>query len=269
MHMPPRQRSRTINTFRNGRRLANSPAYEKCLAWAVVLQARTAANLNSAARTVVKAGDELNSLDIHMRSEFALALDGSNRRDPMKLAQILSLSLILCLVVAPAFSQSRSRYEVSSGYSFLGADFDRNRHGFVTSFTQRISGRFGIEAEVGGNYRKEPFLTQNDFVHSILAGPKFKFREDAKLVPWGHVLVGITIDDRTFPASFPNPSGGLSIFPVRTSDVNFALEPGGGIDYWLTQRFGVRIGADYRNLNFSNRDYFRLQSGVVLRFGGN
>jgi hypothetical protein len=43
----------------------------------------------------------------------------------MKLEQILSLSLILCLVVTPAFSQSVSRYEVSTGYSFLGEDFSR------------------------------------------------------------------------------------------------------------------------------------------------
>ncbi|HTG75496.1 MAG TPA: OmpA family protein, partial [Terriglobia bacterium] len=59
------------------------------------------------------------------------------------------------------------------------------------------------------------------------------------------------------------------IFPVRTTDVNFGLQPGGGIDYWLTRRLGVRVGADYRNVNFSSRDYFRFQSGVVFRFGGN
>ena len=187
----------------------------------------------------------------------------------MKLKQIVLLSLIVSLVVTPAFSQSDSRYEASAGYSFLRGDFDRNRHGFVTSFTQRISGRIGIEAEVGGNYRKELFLTQNDFVHSILAGPKFKFRDDAKLVPWAHVLVGITIDDLTFPLSIADPSGQLSLFPVRTTDVNFGLQSGGGIDYWLTRRFGVRVGADYRNLNFSSRDNFRLQSGIVVRFGGN
>ena len=118
----------------------------------------------------------------------------------MKFRVCLGLSLILYLMMPMgAAAQSDARYEVSAGYSFLRGDFERNRHGFVTSFTQRISSRFGIETEVGGNYRKISFLNQDDFVHSILAGPKFKFREDAKVVPWGHVLVGITLDDLTFP----------------------------------------------------------------------
>jgi hypothetical protein len=186
----------------------------------------------------------------------------------MKLERIPLFSLIVCLLVTPAFAQSDAKYEVSAGYSFLRGDIE-NRHGFVTSFTQRISGRFGIEAEVGGNYNKRPFLTQNDFVHSILAGPKFKLREDAKLIPWWHVLVGITIDDLTYPVHIANPIGGPTLFPIRTTDVNFGLQPGGGIDYWLTRRFGFRVGADYRNVNFTSRDYFRFQSGVVLRFGGN
>ena len=187
----------------------------------------------------------------------------------MKLKSILVYSVVSCLVVTPAFAQSDARYEVSAGYSFLRGDFERNRHGFVTSFTHRINSRFGIETEVGGNYRRQPFLTQNDFVHSILGGLKFKFREDAKLVPWGHVLAGLTIDDLTFPISIANPIAGSMLFPVRTTDVNFGLQPGGGVDYWLTGRFGLRAGADYRWVNFSTRDYFRAQAGVVVRFGGN
>src|SRR5688572_19957048 len=90
-------------------------------------------------------------------------------RGPMKLNPILLFSLVAHLLVMPAFAQSDSRYEVSAGYSFLAGDLEKDRHGFVTSFTHRISGRFGVETEVGGNYRKEPFLTQNDYVHSILA----------------------------------------------------------------------------------------------------
>jgi hypothetical protein len=45
----------------------------------------------------------------------------------------------------------------------------------------------------------------------------------------------------------------------------------GGIDYWLTPKFEIRLGADYGRAirNFNDRDSFRLQSGIVLRFGGN
>ena len=186
----------------------------------------------------------------------------------MKLKPILLPSLAAHLLVMPAFAQSDSRYEVSAGYSFLAGDLEKDRHGFVTSFTHRINGRFGVETEVGGNYRKEPFLTQNDYVHSILGGLKFKFRKDAKLVPWAHALAGITIDDLKFPLTIATPIGPSTI-GVPTTFIKFAFQPGGGIDYWLTGSFGVRVGADYRTVAFSNRDFFRAQSGVVFRFGGN
>jgi hypothetical protein len=186
----------------------------------------------------------------------------------MKLKPILLFLLVAHLLAEASFGQSAGRYEVSAGYSFLAGDLEKDRHGFVTSFTHRVSGRFGIETEVGGNYRKEPFLTQNDYVHSILAGPKFKFRKDAKLVPWAHALAGITIDDRTFPLTIATPIGPSTI-GVSTTFIKFAFQPGGGIDYWLTGSFGVRVGADYRSVAFSNRDFFRAQSGVVFRFGGN
>ena len=41
------------------------------------------------------------------------------------------------------------------------------------------------------------------------------------------------------------------------------------MDYYLTPGFGMRIGADYRRAlsGFTDTDFFRLQSGVVVRFG--
>jgi len=109
----------------------------------------------------------------------------------MKFCLCLSLSLILHFA-EPAFAQSDARYEASAGYSYLSTD----RHGWVLSFTEKVGNRFGIETEVGGNYRKDWFFEDRpNFVHSILAGPQFKFRNEAKLVPWGHVLAGITLDN--------------------------------------------------------------------------
>jgi hypothetical protein len=45
--------------------------------------------------------------------------------------------------------------------------------------------------------------------------------------------------------------------------------PGGGIDYWFQPHLGLRLGADYRRAFRENRDlnYFRLQAGIVFRFG--
>jgi hypothetical protein len=192
----------------------------------------------------------------------------AKERGDMKFRLWLSLSLIL-YVVMPVFAQSDAKYEVSAGYSFLRDDFSTNRHGAVLSFTEKVGNRFGIEAEVGGNYRKSPLLgNQNDFVHSILAGPQFKLRNDAKFVPWAHVLVGITLNNQARLLFLGNPSGGTTAVAMPTTNVRLGFQPGGGIDYWLTSKFGVRFGADYRRAigNFEDRDFFRLQSGVVVRF---
>jgi len=171
-----------------------------------------------------------------------------------------SLSLIL-FVAVPIFAQSEARYEASAGYSYLSTD----RHGWVLSFTEKVGNRFGIETEVGGNYRKDWFFEDRpNFVHSILAGPQFKFRNEAKLVPWGHVLAGITLDNVTRPII-----GGSTLVPTRTTNVRFGFQPGGGTDYWLKPKLGFRVGADYRRAmgNFSVGNFFRLQSGVVVRLG--
>ena len=178
----------------------------------------------------------------------------------MKFCLCLSLSLILYVAV-PVFAQSDARYEASAGYSYLSTD----RHGWVLSFTEKVSNRFGIETEVGGNYRKDWFFgNRPNFVHSILAGPQFKFRNEAKLVPWGHVLAGITLDNVTRPII-----GGTTLVPMRTTNVRFGFQPGGGTDYWLKPQLGLRVGGDYRRAigNFNDGNSFRLQSGVVMRFG--
>jgi len=186
----------------------------------------------------------------------------------MKFRLCLSLALMLYFVM-PVVAQSEAKYEGAAGYSFLREDSSTNRQGWVLSFAEKVGNRFGVEAEVGGNYRKQIFLgSQNDFVHSILAGPKFKLRDDAKLVPWGHVLVGITLNNVARLLFVAAPSGGSTVVPMRATDVRFGFQPGGGIDYWLTPGFGIRLGADYRRAigNFRDRNFFRLQSGIVVRF---
>jgi hypothetical protein len=179
----------------------------------------------------------------------------------MKFCLCLSLSLILYAAV-PMFAQSDARYEASAGYSYLSID----RHGWVLSFTEKVGKRFGIEAEVGGNYRKDEFFggQQPNFLHSILAGPQFKFRNEAKFVPWGHVLAGITLNNVTVPVI-----GGSTLALRPTTNVRFGFQPGGGTDYWFKSKLGIRVGGDYRLAlgNFSDDNFFRLQSGVVVRFG--
>lgn len=181
------------------------------------------------------------------------------------------LSLVLSALLASfTFAQSDTpTHEVSTSYSFLAEEFGKNRTGWVASFSETVNSRIWIKAEAGGSYRKQQIFDGRhpDFIHSILAGPEFKLRPDSKLVPWAHVLAGITINNYAEPLIGTSSIFGPSV--RRRTDVRFGFQPGGGVDYYLTPGFGVRIGADYRRAlsGFTDTDFFRLQSGVVVRFG--
>jgi hypothetical protein len=178
------------------------------------------------------------------------------------------LVIVLAFLCAPfASAQSDTPgHEVSIGYSFLHNNVGNNRNGFVASFSERMKDRLWIKAEVSGNYRHELFLAtrQVDFVHAVLAGPEFKFRTaDAKLIPWAHFLIGMTINNR------PEVELGTPFLIFRrNSDIGFGFQPGGGVDYFFSERFGIRVGADYRHAysGFNGNDFLRLHSGLVLRF---
>ena len=182
------------------------------------------------------------------------------------------LSLVLVALFAPfSFAQSDvPTHETSIGYSFLRDESGTNRNGWVASFSERVNDRLWVKLEAGGNYRDGLIFSSNypDFIHSILVGPEFKLRKDSKLVPWAHVLVGFTINNSAETVFGP---GGSSSGPLvsRRTDVGFGFQPGGGVDYYLTRGFGLRLGADYRLAPSRGLDidFFRLQSGVVVRFG--
>ena len=179
----------------------------------------------------------------------------------------LYLAIALAFLLAPfGLAQSDTPgHEVSIGYSFLHDNFGNDRNGFVASFSERMKDRLWIKAEVSGNYQHELLLgaRQVDFVHAVLAGPEFKFRKDAKLIPWAHFLIGMTINNR------PEVELGTPFFSFRrNSDIGFGFQPGGGVDYYVSQRFAIRLGADYRHAysGFNGNDFLRLHGGVTVRF---
>jgi len=177
------------------------------------------------------------------------------------------LAIVLAFLIATfGLGQSDTPgHEVSIGYSFLH-DNRNDRNGFVASFSERMKNRLWIKAEVSGNYKHELFLAtrQVDFVHAVLAGPEFKFRAaDAKLIPWAHFLIGMTINNR------PELELGTPFLIFRrNSDIGFGFQPGGGVDYFFSQRFGIRLGADYRHASsrFNGNDFLRLHGGMLVRF---
>lgn len=189
----------------------------------------------------------------------------------MKLRVCLIFMLMIASAAVPqAYSQTTPAREVSVGYSFLREEFTTNRHGWVASYAENLNRWFGAKVELGGSYKEsEGFFADGD-VHSIVAGPQFAFTRRPRFTPWSHFLLGVALtnDNRIFlpGATFP----GSPFFRLPTTYANFAMQPGGGVDYWLGSKVGIRLGADYRRVfrgDIRDLDSFRLQGGVVFRIG--
>jgi outer membrane protein with beta-barrel domain len=170
------------------------------------------------------------------------------------------LGVLLVFLASPAFAQA-PRAEISGGYSFLrDQDLNMNFNGWVGSVTGNFNRWFGVEGEAGGNYKTTQVLGSdiNMSVHSFVAGPRFTARtgEGLEITPFAHVLVGAA-------------HGTASFLGTGASTTNALFQPGGGIDYWLRPKVGIRFGGDYRRLfaEGGGANEFRFHIGVILGLG--
>ncbi|MDH4065772.1 MAG: porin family protein, partial [Acidobacteriota bacterium] len=146
--------------------------------------------------------------------------------------------LVLCLSL-PAFAQNTTpAVDISGGYSFLrDQDLEENLHGWVASIAGNVTRWLGLIGEVGGNYKSmDVFGTDVDFsVHSFMGGARFSARSAGNVTPFGQVLVG-------------GVRGSVSALGESESTTEFGLQFGGGADFWLRPKFGIRVGGDYRRV---------------------
>jgi hypothetical protein len=99
---------------------------------------------------------------------------------------------------------------------------------------------------------------------SYMGGARFNVgNRSRKLTGFVHGLIG---QDRM---NLPETSSGTSV-----SDTSVAFAGGGGIDYWIFRRVGIRLGpADFIYTNHlhadgvSSQNSFRAGGGIVYRFG--
>jgi hypothetical protein len=179
------------------------------------------------------------------------------------MGRLLLVLLLVAVFTSTSFAQETPAFEGSFGYSFLRNFNSFNRHGWVGSAAGNVNNWLGIKGEVGANY-SDSF---NSDAYSFLAGPQVTFRSEPDATPWVHFLVGVMRTESSFRIlAFPGPIG----FLAAGMNSDCAIQPGGGIDFWLQPHFGVRIGADYRRAlrkNLNDNDYFQLRAGIVFRFG--
>ena len=169
----------------------------------------------------------------------------------------VSSVLLALLAAAPVAAQDR-KGDVAFSYSILH-DNDLEETfptGWAFAVNSNLNEIFGVVGEIGGNYKTmDIFGTDVDLsVHTFMGGPRFR-SERGKIVPFAQVLLGLA-------------RGSYSVLGESDSETDFAWQPGGGVDFAVTDRFAVRVQGDYRIINSEESvNEFRFSVGGVLGFG--
>ena len=204
----------------------------------------------------------------------------------MKLPNIGLQVLVCALVVlggsASARAQDLPAGEVSAGWRLLNIPdtfgFDDSQTfplGWYADVSGNLSRVFAVVGEVSGNYKSfdddSQFGPQVDVsvsvnVHTFMGGIRASGRQKPRFVPFAHALFGLARGSGTVE--------GHATVGGRTIDINesesasdFAFDAGGGVNFALTDRVGVRVGASYLRVGGSDGgNAFRFGVGAVIPF---
>ena len=153
--------------------------------------------------------------------------------------------------------------------------------GWYFSAASNVTRWLGLVGEASGSYRSEDAtylegtvnFSEKRRVYTFMAGPRF-FHKTGRIAPFAQVLAGVAhlrlqqSETRTVPGPQGQPAG-VGIWNPTSSD--FALQPGGGIAVYLTERVGLRIAGDYRWIIDADDDEvlneLRLLTGFTLHWG--
>ena len=153
-----------------------------------------------------------------------MTLQGTKRAVPL-----VGVGLLLVLLPSRAAAQAPSRATLGLSYSYLreaasdGAAYDA---GWLTSVAGRPRSSLTWVGEVGGSYRSPAGVTQQ--LLSYLGGIRLGHRQSS-IAPFAQAVAGLE--------RFSEPG---------FSQTGLALQPGGGVDVWLTPRLALRAQVDYR-----------------------
>ena len=183
----------------------------------------------------------------------------------------VTLSFVVTSVLAPFSSGSAQtpKVEISAGYQALHALDETLPAGWYVEIARNVNRWFGIVGEVGGAYRTTSGQISNDQIadtastlHTLMGGVRLSARLNRRIVLVHPVLVG------SAHASVRTDAGAQVL---RSSETQFALQPGLGINVTLTGDFGMRVAADYRRLVIGgdriDENEYRFVLGIVLPFG--
>jgi hypothetical protein len=176
------------------------------------------------------------------------------------LAGAVALLLLLCSA-APSFAQDAPAFDVSAGYSFLRvAEVDDNFHGWLASGSVNVMPWLGVVGDVGVNSKHLDDWEITATFRSLTVGPRLVFRTKARITPFAQFLVG------HWRRRVRSDAGETGWYP------GLLFQPGGGVDFPLRRRAGIRIGGDYRRITpeYEYADAlheFRIHAGIVVSGG--
>lgn len=176
-------------------------------------------------------------------------------------------AIMAILLPFAAQAQDAPRVEIFGGYSYLRADDNTDGidlHGWNASGAINYKKWGGVVADFSGHYDTvtlSPGVRADVGTYLFLVGPRFTYRENSVIEPFGHVLLG---------AARVNTTAFTSIGRIDADDTAFALAVGGGLDAKVHKNLAIRLfQADYvlTRFNDDNQHNFRLSTGLVLRLG--
>ena len=141
--------------------------------------------------------------------------------------------------------------------------------GWYVEIARNVNRWFGIVGEVGGAYKTKGERISNNQIadvastlHTFMGGVRLSARLNRRIVLVHPVLVGAA------HASVRTDAGAQAL---TSSETQFALQPGLGINLAVTEDFGIRVAADYRRVVVGgdriDENEYRFILGVVLPFG--
>jgi Outer membrane protein beta-barrel domain len=169
------------------------------------------------------------------------------------------LSSVVMAASSLSLGQVAPRWEVFGGYAYRSVDSTTfgfvnrsNLNGFDAEGTFNITPRWGVTADVGGQYGSQ--MT----VYNFLIGPQYALRRD-KSKFFVHGLFGKAQDRVNITTSISS----------HFESVGRAIGAGGGYDLDLTPRFTFRVQADFlRTDTFrTTQNDIRASTGLVFHFG--
>jgi hypothetical protein len=215
----------------------------------------------------------------------------------------LFLSLVPFILLGAASAQDTQRFETFGGYSLLHDDHmlfgqTSNFNGWDGSLTVFLNSWLGLTSDFSGHYGSAVDvippppggtpgkIKYTDNSYTFLFGPHF-VHHWSRYAPFGQVLFGpiheLTPSTILVPVTCPPPQTcGGTVTGARTSDTNFAMTVGGGLDIDIGHGLSIRpVQAEYllrrysatvpENGSFPTRvayfNDFRYSGGVTFRFG--